>query len=81
VKPKAISRKPLEARIKRLEELMARLHARRAEIDARLADATLYEQQNSESLRNLLSDQAYVAKEIEQVEGEWLEKQAELEQP
>jgi ATP-binding cassette subfamily F protein 3 len=81
VKPKAINRKPLEARIKRLEELMARLHARRAEIDARLADATLYEQQNSESLRNLLSDQVYVAKEIEQVEGEWLEKQAELEQP
>jgi ATP-binding cassette subfamily F protein 3 len=80
-KPKPADRKPLEARIKRLEELMARLHARKAEIEARLADSTLYEQQNSESLKNLLSDQAYVAKEIEQVEGEWLEKQAELEQP
>jgi ATP-binding cassette subfamily F protein 3 len=81
LKPKAVNRKPIEARIKRLEELMARLHARKAEIEARLADSTLYEQQNSESLKNLLSDQAYVAKEIEQVEGEWLEKQAELEQP
>jgi ATP-binding cassette subfamily F protein 3 len=80
-KSKPVNRKPIEARIKRLEELMARLHARKAEIEARLADSTVYEQQNSESLRNLLSDQAYVAKEIEQVEGEWLEKQAELEQP
>jgi ATP-binding cassette subfamily F protein 3 len=80
-KAKPSDRKPLEARIKRLEELMARLHARKAEIDARLADSTLYEQQNSESLKNVLSDQAYVAKEIAQVEGEWLEKQAELEQP
>jgi ATP-binding cassette subfamily F protein 3 len=80
-KAKPVNRKPIEARIKRLEELMARLHARKAEIEARLADSTLYEQKNSESLKNLLSDQAYVAKEIEQVEGEWLEKQAELEQP
>ena len=80
-KPKTVNRKPIEARIKRLEEVMARLHARKAEIEARLADSTLYEQQNSESLKNLLSDQAYVAREIEQVEGEWLEKQAELEQP
>jgi hypothetical protein len=32
-------------------------------------------------LKALLQDQAYVAKEIEQVEGEWLKKQAELEQP
>jgi ATP-binding cassette subfamily F protein 3 len=81
VKPKAVKRKPIEARIKRLEELMARLHARKTEIEARLADSTLYEQQNSESLKTLLSDQAYLTKEIEQVEGEWLEKQAELEQP
>ena len=32
-------------------------------------------------LKALLEDQAYVAREIEQVEAEWLEKQAELEQP
>jgi ATP-binding cassette subfamily F protein 3 len=80
-KPKAVNRKPIEARIKRLEELMARLHARKAEIELRLADTALYEQQNGESLQNLLSDQAYVAREIAEVEGEWLQKQAELEQP
>jgi len=32
-------------------------------------------------VKALLHDQAYVAHEIEQVEAEWLAKQAELEQP
>jgi ATP-binding cassette subfamily F protein 3 len=80
-KSKPVNRKPIEARIKRLEELMSRLHARKREIEARLADTTLYEPQNSDALRDLLSDQAHLAREIDEVEGEWLEKQAELEQP
>jgi ATP-binding cassette subfamily F protein 3 len=79
VRPKSINRKPIEARIKRLEELMARLNARRASIELKLSDPAVY--QDPEALKALLQDQAYVAKEIEQVEGEWLEKQAELEQP
>ncbi|MBV8030552.1 MAG: ATP-binding cassette domain-containing protein [Betaproteobacteria bacterium] len=73
------SRKPLEARIKRLEELMARLNARKAEIEAKLADPALYAQGGDEPLRALLSDQAYVGRELAELEGEWLEKQAELE--
>ena len=76
---RAVSRKPIEARIKRLEELMSRLSARRGDIERRLADPVLY--QDPEALKALLQDQAYVAKEIEQVEAEWLEKQAELERP
>jgi ATP-binding cassette, subfamily F, member 3 len=79
VKAKPASRKPIEARIKRLEELMARLGARKAEIERKLGDPALY--QDAAALKALLEDQAYVAKEIEQVEAEWLEKQAELEQP
>ncbi|HYY60927.1 MAG TPA: ABC transporter, partial [Burkholderiales bacterium] len=81
VAPKArpASKKPLEARIKRLEEIMSRLSAQKASIEARLADPALY--QDQEALKALLQDQAYVAREIEQVESEWLQKQAELEQP
>ncbi len=73
------NRKPLETRIKRLEELIGRLTARKAEIEAKLADPGLYAQQGSSALQDLLSDQAYVGKELAELESEWLEKQAELE--
>jgi len=63
--------KPLDARIKRLEELMARLNTRKGEIETRLGDPAVY--QDAEALKGLLLDQAYVAKELEQVEAEWLE--------
>src|SRR5688572_10652795 len=63
--------KPFDARIKRLEELMARLNARKGEIETRLGDPAVY--QDAEALKGLLLDQAYVAKELEQVEAEWLE--------
>ena len=73
---KTQNRKPLESRIKRLEEQMARLTAKKNELEARLADPAVY--QNA-SFNDLLADRAYVAKELEQLEAEWLEKQAELE--
>ncbi len=77
-KPGPVNRKPIEARVKRLEELMNRLNAQKADLERRLADPAVY--QDPEALRSALQDQAYVAREIEQVEAEWLEKQAELEQ-
>ena len=76
-KQKLVNKKPLEARIKRLEEIMNRLNSEKVSIEARLADPTVY--QDREALATLLQDQAYVAREIEQVETEWLAKQAELE--
>jgi ATP-binding cassette, subfamily F, member 3 len=78
-KPRAVNKKPIAARIKRLEELMSRLHAEKASLEARLADPAVY--QDALALQALLQDQAYVAREIEQVEAEWLAKQAQLEQP
>jgi ATP-binding cassette subfamily F protein 3 len=77
-KARAAGRKPIEARIRRLEEIMNRLNAKKADLERRLADPALY--QDPQALQAALQDQAYVAKEIEQVEAEWLEKQAELEQ-
>ena len=50
---------------------MTRLNARKAEIEARLGDPAVY--QDQAALKALLLDQAYVAKELEQVETEWLE--------
>ncbi|HYN11213.1 MAG TPA: ATP-binding cassette domain-containing protein [Burkholderiales bacterium] len=76
--PVKTSRKPLEARIKRLEETMARLNAQKSAIELRLAEPALY--QDQAALKSLLLDQAYLSKELEQAESEWLAKQAELEQ-
>ena len=78
-KPSAGSRKTLEARIQRLEEMIGRLNAKKAENEARLADAALYRPESKEALDALLLDQAYVAKELAQLESEWLDRQAELE--
>jgi ATP-binding cassette, subfamily F, member 3 len=75
---KPVNKKPLESRIKRLEEQMARLNARKAAVDAQLADPALY--QDRARLDPVLLDQAYLAKELADLESEWLQKQAELEQ-
>jgi ATP-binding cassette subfamily F protein 3 len=74
VKAKPSNRKPIEARIKRLEELMARLNAQKASIEQKLSDPALY--QDPETLKAALQDQAYLAREIERVEAEWLELNA-----
>jgi ATP-binding cassette subfamily F protein 3 len=74
--PRPANKKPVESRMKRLEELMARLNAKKGEIEAKLGDPAVY--QDGPALEALLADQAYVLRELEQVEAEWLEKQAEL---
>jgi ATP-binding cassette, subfamily F, member 3 len=74
------ARKPIESRIKRLDEQMARLNARKSEIEARLAGGAIYEEAQKEALKALLLDQAYVARELAQLEAEWLELDERLEQ-
>ncbi|MGW8269502.1 MAG: ATP-binding cassette domain-containing protein [Burkholderiales bacterium] len=73
------ARKPIESRLKRLEAQLEKLNARKSEIDTRLADQALYQGDDREALKTLLLDQAYVARELEQLEAEWLENQALLE--
>jgi ATP-binding cassette subfamily F protein 3 len=68
-KPKLQDRK-VEARIKRLEELMTRLASQKSEIEAKLGDPAVY--QDGEAVKALLADQAYVVRELQEVETEWL---------
>ena len=56
--------------LKRLEEKMAKLNAQKAEIDRQLGDPATY--QDGEAVKKLLIDQAYVAKELEELEAQWL---------
>jgi ATP-binding cassette subfamily F protein 3 len=74
------ARKPIESRIKRLEEKMAKLNAQKAAIDAQLADPAIYGEAQKNALKTLILDQAYVARELAQLEAEWLEQQQRLEQ-
>jgi ATP-binding cassette subfamily F protein 3 len=71
------SKKNLQSRILRLEEQMKRLGGEIAAVELRLGDPATYE--DGEACKRLLADQAYLRRELEQVETEWLAKQAELE--
>jgi len=76
---KTSSRKNLDARIKRLEEMIGRLQAQKSAIEVRLADPAIYQDTSKAALQAALLDQAYVGKELRQLESEWLEKQETLE--
>ena len=75
----ARKRKGVESRLKRIEEAMAKLNAKKTDIDSQLAQPDVYA--DGEKVKGLMLDQAYLAKELDQLESEWLEKQAELEGP
>ncbi len=75
----ATRRKPIEARIQRLEELMARLETRKAELESLLAAPDAYADKNRENLKQQLFEQAKVVKELEELEADWLDQQAALE--
>jgi ATP-binding cassette subfamily F protein 3 len=77
--PPAPASKNLLARVKRLEEMIGRLNAKKAALEARLADAALYRPESKDALQAAQFDQASVSKELGQLEAEWLEKQALLE--
>ncbi|MGC2520972.1 MAG: ATP-binding cassette domain-containing protein [Burkholderiales bacterium] len=73
------ARKPIESRIKRLEEQMAKLNTKKAAIDVQLADPSMYDDARKNSLKALITDQAFIGRELAQLESEWLEQQAQLE--
>lgn len=77
--PSSAQRKPIEARIKRLEEQMSRLSEQKSTLDARLADAAIYEPDQKNELRTLQEEHASCSKTLEALEAEWLEQQEALE--
>jgi ATP-binding cassette subfamily F protein 3 len=76
----AARKKPIESKLKKLEEQIAKRTAQKATVDARLADPLVYDQANKKELKTLLTDQTFYRKELEQMEAEWLELQEALEQ-
>ncbi|GGB82716.1 ATP-binding cassette domain-containing protein [Pseudoduganella buxea] len=72
-------RKPIENKIRKLEEQIAKRNAQKAEVDAQLLDPAIYDAANKARLKTLLADQAFYTKDLEQLEGEWLGLQEQLE--
>ena len=75
----ARERKPIESRIRRIEEQLAKLGAKKKLIDAQLAEPHAYQDARREVLKQQLIDHAWLAREIEQLEVEWLAQQSSLE--
>jgi ATP-binding cassette subfamily F protein 3 len=75
----AALKKPIENRIKRLEEQMAKLNAKKLEVDARLLEPGIYEADKKEELKNLVADQAFLTRDLGNLEEEWLGLQEQLE--
>jgi ATP-binding cassette subfamily F protein 3 len=72
-------RKPIENRIKRLDEQLAKLNARKAEVDARLLEPGIYEADKKDELKKLVADQAFLVRDLGTLEEEWLGLQEQLE--
>jgi len=75
----AALRKPIENRIKRVEEQMAKLNAKKADVDARLLEPGIYDADKKDALKALVADQAFVTRDLGQLENEWMELQEQLE--
>jgi ATP-binding cassette subfamily F protein 3 len=75
----ATLRKPLEQKIKRLDDQIAKRSAQKADVDAQLGESSIYDAANKAKLKQLLADQSFFTKDLGQLEAEWLELQEQLE--
>ena len=64
---------PLSSKIKRAERVMEKLNIDKTTLDEKLADSELYADEKKDQLKQLLADQAYLQKEMDSAEAEWLE--------
>ena len=58
---------------------MAKLNEKKAAIEAQLTDPGVYGEAQKDALKALILDQAYVARELAELEAEWLSLQEQLE--
>ena len=70
---------PLTNRIKRAERVMEKVSVEKESIELKLADTELYSDDQKEQLKALLADQAYIQKEMDMAEQDWIEASEEYE--
>ncbi|MFK8043377.1 ABC-F family ATP-binding cassette domain-containing protein [Congregibacter sp.] len=72
-------RRPLEQAIKKLEKRMETIQEQLSNIEAALAEPSIYEQEAKAKLTELLRDQGAYRAELEELESDWLSQQESLE--
>ncbi len=75
----AAARKPLQARLAKLEGEIARVSDALRELDARLADPDFYHSDQADEVAATLKQRGELAQQLEALEERWLELTAELE--
>jgi len=70
---------PLTSKIKRAERVMEKLGKEKDAIESHLADSEIYSDENKGKLKQLLTDQAYIQKELDQAEADWIKSSEEHE--
>jgi len=71
---------PLKKVVDKLEIQVEKLQASLEEIENQLADTSLYEAQNKDTLQTVLAAQASQTQQLQEVEDNWMEKSEELEE-
>jgi ATP-binding cassette subfamily F protein 3 len=69
---------PLSKEIRQLEKTLASLESRKSELEAHLAEPNVYDEANRTRLKELLTEQANIQRQINQTEEIWLSKSEEL---
>jgi len=72
-------RKPIEQKIKRLDEQIAKRTAQKADVDAKLGEESIYDAANKAKLKQLLADQTFFTKDLGELEEQWLALNEQLE--
>ena len=70
---------PLRNKLKKLEQSLEKLNKQKTDIETRLGDASVYEDENKSTLTDLLQQQSKLGQELEAVEMEWMEISEQLE--
>ena len=71
--------KPLQNKLKKLEQQMEELSFSKESLEQQLADNNIYNENNKDKLKKLLEEQGQVDNNLRQVELDWLELSEELE--
>ncbi|MFC0169855.1 ATP-binding cassette domain-containing protein [Pseudoduganella danionis] len=72
-------RKPLEQKLKKVDEQMAKRSTQKSQIEAQLAEPDIYDAANKPRLIKLLAEQTDVTRELGELESEWLSLHEQLE--
>lgn len=70
---------PLRDKVKRAERVMEKLTIQKQIIEEKLSDNSIYDDENKDSLKALLTDQAYIQKELDAAENDWMQASEALE--